>query len=416
MRRILSMALLLSLLAGCGARTPAADEPPPTMAAEAGAGDLAQSVSGGNGGEAADAVTDFGVRLFQNCFDGTGNTLVSPLSVIEALTMTANGAGGLTLTQMETAIGLPLEKLNAALPDYVRALPASDGGRTALANGIWLNSDAGLAVLPEFLQTTTERYGATVRTAPFDQAAADDINAWVKENTAGRVDRIVDELSPGGAMVLVNALAFDGVWEDIYREDQVRQGTFTTADGQTRDVEMMFSEETAYLRDENATGFIKYYADRGYAFAALLPEAGVDMADYAASLTGERVRALLGAAREDVAVEAAIPKFTAQYGVTLNDALAAMGVTDAFDGERADFSRLTEAAAGGVYIDRVLHRTFVSVDEQGTRAGAATAVEIRQASLMGPTERVYLDRPFLYMLVDCARGVPLFIGAVTDIG
>lgn len=422
MRRILAICLLLALLSGCGTGSPGATEPPPTVE-QPRTGDLMEGVtaqvSGGGAtvGEEIGAVTDFGVALFRECFDGAANTLVSPLSVLSALAMTANGADGETLAQLEMAFGLPMDELNAALLAYRDALPAEDGGRTELANGIWFNTDAGVAVRRDFLQTNADYYGAAVRSAPFDDTTAGEINAWVKDNTAGRVDKIVDQLSPGAVMTLVNALAFDGEWEEIYREDQVQAGTFTTEAGQTRDAEMMFSEERAFLQDEsgNAKGFLKYYKDRNYAFAALLPDQGVSVADYAASLTGERVRDILASVREDVPVDAAIPKFSAQYGATLNEALQAMGVTDAFDGDSADFSLLAEAAPGSLCIDRVLHKTFIQVDEKGTQAGAATAVEIRETSMMGPMEQVHLDRPFVYMLVDCAHGVPLFIGAMADV-
>lgn len=423
MRRILSITLLLALLSGCAARTPSATEPPPPLE-DAASGDLMQGISaqvsggGADVGEEIGAVTDFGVALFKACFAGgqDGSALVSPLSVLEALAMTANGADGQTLAQMEAAFGLPMDKLNTALLAYTEALPGSDGGRTALANGIWLNTSAGLNLRRTFLQTNADYYGAAVQAAPFDAAAVDQINGWVKEHTAGRIDKIVDELNAGAAMVLVNALTFDGVWEDIYREDQVQPGTFTTEAGEVRDVEMMTSEETAFLQDEKARGFLKYYEDRSYAFAALLPDEDVSLADYAASLTGERVRELLSSVREDVMVDAAIPKFSIQYGAALNEALEAMGIVDAFDGEKADFSRMTEAATGSLCIDRVLHKTFIKVDEKGTEAGAATAVDIRTTGMMGPMEQVHLDRPFVYMLIDCAHGVPLFIGAVTDIG
>ncbi len=418
MKRILAMCLLLALLSGCGAGSPAATEPPPTVE-QPRTGDLMEGVSaqvsggGATVGEEIGAVTDFGVALFRECFDGAANTLVSPLSVMSALAMTANGTDGETLAQLETAFGLPMDELNAALLAYRDALPAEDGGRTELANGIWFNTGAGLTVRQEFLQANADYYGAAVRSAPYDDTTADEINAWVKDNTGGCVDKIVDQLSPGAVMTLVNALAFDGEWEDIYSEDQVRAGTFTTQDGQARDAEMMFSQEGAFLQDENARGFLKYYKDRNYAFAALLPDQGTALADYAASLTGERVRDILASVREDVPVDAAIPKFTAQYGAALNEALRAMGVTDAFDSGRADFSRLAEAAPGSLYVDQVLHKTFIQVDEKGTQAGAATAVEIREASMMGPMEQVHLDRPFIYMLIDCAHGVPLFIGAIT---
>ncbi len=412
MKRVFAAVLLLALLAGCGARQQQkdawGDEQPPPVEPMAADGAAEETDLG--------CVTDFGLALFRRCFDGGDNTLVSPLSVLEALAMAANGAAGDTLAQMEAVFGADMETLNAALHGYVQDLPDGAGGSVHLANGIWLNEQAGLAVEPDFLKTNSAWYGAGVYKRPFDAALADQINGWVAEHTAGRIERILDEVPQGAVSYLVNALAFDGTWEDIYREDQVRPGTFTAGDGGTREGQFMWSTERAFLKDEDAVGFMKFYEGRGYAFAALLPEESVSLADYAASLTGERLRAVLAEADESVYVDAAIPKFSGEYGAELHGLLADMGMADAFDPGKADFSRLGRSESGPLYLSRVLHRTFINVDEHGTEAGAATAVEVRAAGLLGPEERVCLDRPFLYMLVDCRDRVPLFIGAVTDIG
>ncbi len=421
MKRVFAAMLLLALLTGCGAggeEGARRDEQPPAV--EAGEGDLMEGVeprrlsAGDAAGLRTGVITDFGLRLFQAGFDGSGNTLVSPLSVLEALAMTANGAAGDTLAQMEEVFGLDIQALNESLHGYAEALPDGEGGGVRAANGVWLNADAGLAVEPAFLQANADYYGAGVYERPFDAALAEEINGWVSEHTEGRITSVLDEAPTGAVTYLVNALTFDGVWEEIYRADQVQDGTFTTEAGEERDAQFMWSTEQAFLRDENAVGFLKYYEGRDYAFAALLPEEGVALADYIASLTGERLQAVLDNADESVYVNAAIPKFSGEYGAELQKTLADMGMADAFDPGRADFSRLGTCEAGDLYIGRVLHKTFVNVDEKGTEAGAATAVEVRAAGLLGPEERVHLDRPFLYMLIDCRHNAPLFIGAVTD--
>ena len=177
----------------------------------------------------------------------------------------------------------------------------------------------------------------------------------------------------------------------------------------------MWSTELGYFQGDNARGFIKYYQDRGYAFAALLPDEGVSVEECVASLTGEGLHEMLTGADGSVFVEAAIPQFTVEYGTDLTPALAAMGMADAFDPDRADFSRMGKCDDGELYISRVLHKTFIRVDEKGTEAGAATAVELAGASAMGPVEQVVLDRPFVYMLIDCQNCVPLFLGTVTEL-
>ena len=179
---------------------------------------------------------------------------------------------------------------------------------------------------------------------------------------------------------------------------------------------MMYSEESQYLEDEHAAGFLKYYADRKYAFAALLPEEGMSVAEYVATLDGEKLRNIL-ANPAQLQVNAAIPKYENEYSAELSDILQEMGMVDAFDMARADFSGIGSSSEGNLYISRVLHKTFIAVDERGTKAGAATAVEMkRESAVMEDYIRtVYLDRPFVYLILDCESGIPVFMGIVTQI-
>ncbi len=421
MKRFFATVLLLAMLAGCGTKKDdeswRSEQPPAVMAEESAdlmLGVQARPLAALDEAAEPEALADFGLALFQRCFQG-GNTLLSPLSVLEALGMAANGAAGDTLAQMEAAFGADMDTLNESLHAYVSGLPDGEGGSVHIANGIWLNADAGLRVEPEFLQTNADYYGAGVYERPFDGSLAAEVNGWVAERTAGRIESILDGVPEGAVSYLVNALSFDGTWEDIYREDQVRPGTFTTQTGEKQDGPFLWSTERAFLRDGDAVGFLKYYQGRDYAFAALLPTEDVSLGDYIASLTGQRLREVLENADENAYVNAAIPKFSGSYGAQLQTILADMGLSDAFDPGRADFSRLGKSDSGNLYLGRVLHKTFINVDEKGTQAGAATAVEVEAAGLLGPEEQVCLDRPFVYMLIDCAHNAPLFIGAVTDI-
>lgn len=366
------------------------------------------------GGE---AVCDFAVRLFRESFDGENAAMISPLSVLAALAMTANGARGETLAQMEAALGMKIEQLNAWFAAYEAALPEAEKYKLSLANSIWFTDDESFTVMPGFLQTNADYYGAGIYRAPFDDGTCRDINSWVKEHTDGMIKKILDKIPDEAVMYLVNALAFDAEWQTIYKENQVRPGTFTALDGSERKTDMMYSTESRYLSDDDAEGFIKYYADGKYAFAALLPEEGTDIAEYAASLTGEGLYRML-TNPDKITVEAAIPRFEMEYDIEMRAVLEAMGMVDAFDGDLADFSGLGSSTQGNLCISRVLHKTYLAVDEKGTKAGAATVVEVvceTAAEVVGDVKRVYLDRPFLCMLVDCETMLPFFIGAVTDI-
>ena len=366
----------------------------------------------------AAAAADFGVRLFKTSMEEGKNTLISPLSVLYALAMTANGADGETLAQMEKVLGMDVDNLNSYMLAYLDLLPESKDYKMSLANSIWFKEDPDFIIEQSFLQTNADYYGAGAYKAAFDEGTRNDINNWVKEHTDGMIPEIIDEIPDEAIMYLVNALAFDAKWADEYEEHQIREGRFTMEDGTRQDVDMMHSEEYTYLEDDMATGFIKYYKDRRYAFIAMLPNEGVTASQYVDSLTGEHLRELLNNP-QDVTVFASIPKFETEYGIEMSEVLQEMGMTDAFDWRVADFSRLGTYNVDGmnICINRVLHKTFISVTEQGTRAGAATAVEMVAEGAMEIVEfkEVVLDRPFVYMLIDCETNLPFFIGTMMNV-
>ena len=366
----------------------------------------------------AAAAADFGVRLFQTSMEEGKNTLISPLSVLYALAMTANGADGETLAQMEQVLGMDIEKLNSYMLAYLDLLPEAKDYKLSLANSIWFKDDPDFVVEQSFLQTNADYYGADAYKAAFDEATRNDINNWVKEHTDGMIPEIINEIPDEAVMYLVNALAFDAKWDKEYEDYQIREGRFTTEDGKRQDVDMMHSEEHTYLEDDMATGFIKYYKDRRYAFVAMLPNEGVTVSQYVESLTGKHLRDLLSNP-QDVTVFATMPKFETEYGIEMSEVLQEMGMVDAFDWQVADFSRLGTYNADGmnICINRVLHKTFISVSEQGTKAGAATAVEMVAEGAMEMEEfkEVILYRPFVYMLIDCETNLPFFIGTMMDV-
>ena len=366
---------------------------------------------------AAARLTDFGLRLFREGQTEGKNTLYSPLSVLCALSMTANGARGETRTQMEAVLGMKVEDLNAFLYAYIQELSREGDDRMSLANSIWFTDDERFTVNRDFLQTNADYYGADLYRAPFNGETCRAINDWVKDKTRGMIPQILDQLPASAVMCLVNALAFEAEWVEPYEKTQVTEAPFTMEDGTKRTVELMRSRENAYLEDDNATGFIKYYAGGRYAFAALLPNEGVTVAAYLDSLTGESLNQLLAHPRS-VPVSAALPKFETDFDAELAGVLAAMGMPLAFDPDQADFSALGTSTGGNIYIGSVIHKTFISVAEQGTRAGAATVVVMVDGCALEeePPKVVTLDRPFVYMLIDTATGTPFFIGTMMDPG
>lgn len=404
---VLSLILMFSA-SGCGVSAQAAD-----LMTHINANPV--NTDAGLAGDASSAVEDFSVKLFQNSASSDQNTLLSPLSVLCALAMTANGAKNETLAQMEDVFGLSVPELNKYLYAYLKRLPSSDKYKFNIADSVWFKDDDGLTVDPDFLQTNADYYGASIYKAPFDESTLKNINNWVDDHTDHMIPNILDNISPSAVLYLINALAFDAEWETIYNETQIQDGTFTTESGEKQDVKMMYGEDHQYLDDGSATGFIKYYADQKYAFAALLPNKDVSIKDYIASLTGEGLMTTLENA-QGVPVNTVIPKFKSEYSLEMSDILKSMGMTDAFDANSADFSGLGQVKGENISIGKVLHKTYIALDERGTRAGAATIVEMRTTgTLAEKPKEVCLDHPFVYMIIDCETNLPVFIGTTMRI-
>ena len=359
-------------------------------------------------------VTDFAVRLFKESVKNGENTLISPLSVMCALAMTANGAEDETLSQMENVLGMSRDELNAYLHSYTKNLPRGEKYKLDLANSIWFTDDERFSVNNGFLQTTADFYDADIYKAPFNNKTKKDINSWVNEKTDGTIPEILDEIPQSAVMYLVNALAFDAEWSTVYMEHQVRENTFTKEDGTKQEAEFMYSGiEEEYLEDEKATGFIKEYKGGKYAFVAMLPKEGVSVSEYVSSLDGNALHTLLSNP-EHVDVHTSIPKFETSYGVEMSDILTNMGMPKAFS-ENAEFGSLGTSSAGNICISRVIHKTFISVHEKGTKAGAATLVEMVDGGMPQDYKEVHLTRPFVYMLIDRENNIPFFIGTMTDV-
>jgi len=360
------------------------------------------------------------LKLFKemSANDKEKNVLISPLSIQLALAMTANGADGETLSEMETLLGtnIPLDTLNEYLHTYVGGLPSGEKYKLTVANSIWIRDEEGrLTIKDDFLRTNADYYGAAAYKAPFDDSTVRDVNNWVKENTDGMIDKIIDKIPYETIMYLINAIVFDAEWQDIYERKQIYDGVFTTDTGEERDVEMMFSTESKYFVTDTAKGFFKNYRDAKYSFVGILPNEDIGLDGYIASLDAREFTDILENATVG-AVDVDIPKFEYDYGIEMNEMLKDLGMPTAFDAVNADFSRLGESVYGNIFIGYVLHKTHIAVDERGTKAGAVTVVAPTDAAAAMPSITITLDRPFMYMIIDNETNLPIFMGCVRDIG
>ena len=401
---------LSSVLTGCSKN--AQDSAPDISATEltAGVKDAALTqepiANALTGQTATDALFGFTSRLLQGTYP-------------------TNQQANVLVSQLGTATGMDIDSLATYLGACVRRISGEDlydtqqkGDALALkcANSIWLRSSDDLSVSEDYLAACKDSFDAQAFSAPFDSTTAEDINSWVSSKTDGMIDRLVDCITADDQLFLINALAFDEVWQEPYEEGDVQGDTFTTEEGDEQSIRMMHSHETAYLENSLAEGFLKPYKNYNFAFVALLPKQGVQLADLVASLDGTSLHDMITNPVPNIEVSAGLPKFSLDYQTTLNDQLVAMGVRDAFDPNLANFSRMATLKDGNLAISAVLQKTFIDVNEAGTKAAAVTAIG-EAGSTATPDEpevrEVILDRPFVYFIIDNMTLTPLFAGVLT---
>ena len=383
-------------------------------------------VAGKVSDEFKDAAANFAFELLKESnkagYEGD-SLLVSPLSVMLALSMTANGAEGETLKQFEEVLGgkMDIDSLNAQLFNYTSSLSSSEKAKFNLANAVWLTSAPTFSVNRNFISRIENTFDADIVAADMtNPATADEINSWVKKETFDMIDKIIDEGSLDGRtiMVLLNAIAFDAKWETEIADKSCYEDYFNGTDGKNT-VTFMRTPGDRYLEGNNEIGFIKNYAGGDYAFLALLPDEGIDINDYVSSLSGKE---FLKICEKDFGdryeVSAVIPHFSFDCSLNMNGVLGEMGIKDAFSPFTADLSGIGESANGTLHISEVLHKTHIELDNKGTKAAAVTSVTVKATGMSTPVtvKKVVLDRPFVYAIIDTQTGLPIFLGVCENIG
>jgi serpin B len=385
---------------------------------------------------AADLVagnTAFALALYGDLrMANDGNLLVSPYSISLALAMTWAGAAGDTATQMADVLAFDLDQadLSAAfhdltddLEDRGNAEEDPDEGQPArglaIANALW--GEQSYPFSESFMDHLEEDYGAGLHLVDFVDAPGDvrdEINDWVADQTEDRIENIVPEgvITEATRLVLANAVWFSGAWEHAFDPEDTEDGDFTLLDGDTVRVPFMFQHEhLGYAQGEGYQALELAYGGSGFAFTVLLPDEG-EFETFEASLDPDSLDAILaGLASTDV--QLSLPSFSFTFAASLAGSLQALGMTDAFDPDLADFSGMVDGPpADPLVIGDVLHKAFIALDEMGTEAAAATVVIMDVASAQEPEEpvEVRVDRPFLFAIRDTETGTLLFLGRVLD--
>jgi len=414
--------VLVALLgtAGCGPLAPAgvaqamSDKPRDTHPAAA--PEDVEALAEGNAAFAFD--------LYGTLKDEAGNLFLSPYSISVALAMTHAGSAAETARQMTETLHftLPADRLHAAFNAYSLDLQARAHAETegtpfelSLANSLWGQKD--FPFRPEFLDVLATNYGAGMRLVDYaadPEGARQAINGWVSDETRKKIQDLIPEGAIDGMtrLVLANAIYFKAGWRDPFDASATSPEDFHRLDGSTVEVPMMHQEESlGYAAGEGVQALELPYVSGDMSMLILLPDEGRFEA-FQDGLSAQTLEAILsGLSYRPVVLS--LPKFTYVSAFSLNDALKELGMADAFDPDKADFSGMD--GARDLYISNVLHKAFVAVDEKGTEAAAATAVimEVTSAPIDQPMV-VTVDRPFIYLIRDTRTGSVLFLGRVLD--
>lgn len=388
------------------------------------AGDAAEGEGGQERVSATDAAVAasnaFACDLYRELTRAGGNLFFSPYSLFSALAMVYGGAGGETAAQLARALHVAgdSEDFHRSMAALAEALNAPDKAYDlSVASALW--GQSGYAFLPDFLELTDRYYGARLHEVDYTseesrEETRETINRWVEQETRGRIRDLIqpEDLSALTRLVLTNAIYFKGAWELAFDPEATRPMPFHLMTGETAEVPMMH-QVSRFLYAENAMAQLLElpYAGGDLSMVVLLPREGA-LDELESKLDPETVGSWLAAASRQE-VEVFIPRFTLEQRVVLNDVLQGLGVVDAFDQQRADFSGMSEDR--DLHISRVIHQTFVEVNEEGTEAAGATGVGMRTTSLpLNPPPVFRADRPFVFMIRDGETGTILFLGRVTD--
>lgn len=361
-------------------------------------------------------------ELLKKQIGSNENVMISPASIMIALSMAEAGANGNTKTQMAALWGGendPDGQLSYAADIYKR-LNNSTGVTMHAADSAWLNEQIMKGhTNSEYIDFVKKYYNSEVNSLAFDDNAVNKMNKWVSDNTNNMIDRIIESLEPSSAMVLMNAIAFEGKWAEAYEDHQVSEGVFKSASGEEQKVNMLNEMSFSYLENDLATGFVKYYEGGQYAYVVMLPKDENQSADdMLKDFTGDKFDEFVNSETHEYDVRTKLPEFNYDYETSLVDTLKELGVTNAFD-SRADFTGIaTFDDDTYLYINKVIHKTHIELDRNGTKAAAVTAVMIDAAGAVmndKETKEVYCDRPFAYAIVDMTDNTPVFIGTVNNI-
>jgi serpin B len=364
----------------------------------------------------------FGLDIFKKIRTASDkeNIMISPLSISVALAMTYNGANGDTKTEMENALrlnGLTPEQINASYKMLINELQLVDKDVVfELANAIYY--ETGFNIKQTFLDINKNYYDAEVNALNFAlPSALEEINGWVNEKTHTKISRILENLSPNTRMVLLNAIYFNGIWSNKFDEDGTKMFPFTKSNEKSKDVATMHMEKTLEYTSNALFDAVKLpYGNGQYNMVVMRPAAGKKSDNVIDKLSAENWGTWMKSFKKEEHVVVSMPRFKFAFNMGLKEVLKKMGMVKAFDPNKSNFSKITNDEA--LFISKVIHKSFIDVNETGTEAAAVTAVvmETTSAGSGSGVTKIYftVNKPFVFAITEKDTGAILFIGEVNN--
>jgi len=372
--------------------------------------------------EVIDSANTFAFDLFQPILadaKGDENIMISPFSITSALSMTLNGASHETFEAMKKTLrldGKTLEQINDTYLKLMTEMVTVDERVVfEIANSVWV--EKRLSVKQKFMDDVQNWYKAEARGIDVtDPDAVDIVNGWIEEKTHDRITDMLDYLDPDLAMLLINAVYFNGKWRYQFDKTDTKEEPFYVTPTSSKTVPMMHQEENLKAAKDNNLMIVDIpYGQGNYSMLIVLPDAGISASDAAEVLTSTQWNKWMSLLENNThIVELSMPSFKYNYKRLLNEDLKGLGMGIAFS-DWADFGNISDSQ---LQISRVIHQSFIETNEEGTEAAAATIVEIRFTTAGPDPEptiwKIDLDRPFLFFIHETSTGTILFMGKVGD--
>lgn len=391
--------VVMAIAAGCGS-TPAR----PSF-----------SISDTNRAQIA-AANAFSMELGRRLLPDTEeNRLFSPLSVSMAMGMSLNGAGSDTRSEMLAALqakGLSVNELNAGTQALMDILEHQDPEVTArIANSAWVQR--GIRLKETYASDLNTFYKADIHDIDFrDPEAPAAVNKWVDKHTKGMIPRLIDSFPPETVSTLANAIYFKGAWSEPFDADKTQARPFRLPNGSTANIPMMEQQGSYAYKKEKAYEALQLpYGEGDWRMTIVLPGDPGALDGLLPELLDSPELWRAGLAIEGGTVR--LPRFSIASTLRLEETLQQLGMTRAFDPEKADFSGMAEEGAL-FYISQIVHQARIEVDETGTEAAAATAIAVDGGGEPGQPFEFTADRPFFFAIEESGTGAIVFLGVVRN--